>query len=170
VPDVRIYSNALLRVLRDDGAVVYLNGTEIFRSNMPNGAIAASTPANTAVAGSDEDRFFSTNVPVHLLMTGTNTLAVEIHQSEPTSSDLSFDLELVGALDRPLLEIEPKPAQVTVSWPFPSSGYRVELASSLTPLPWTPISASVTLTNGRKTLTIPSTGASRFFRLALPEP
>ena len=42
VPDKSIYSGLNLSLLRDDGAVVYLNGTEIWRNNMPTGAV--STP------------------------------------------------------------------------------------------------------------------------------
>src|SRR4030095_5323755 len=33
------FTNLILSLLRDDGAVVYLNGTEVFRSNLPNGPI-----------------------------------------------------------------------------------------------------------------------------------
>ncbi|MBM3846711.1 MAG: hypothetical protein FJ405_10575, partial [Verrucomicrobia bacterium] len=86
-------------VLRDDGAVVYLNGREVFRSNMPGGAITATTLASSAVGGGDETTiFYTTNVPVSLLREGSNLLAVEVHQSGGGSSDLSFDLELRGTL------------------------------------------------------------------------
>lgn len=86
-------------VLRDDGAVVYLNGIEIFRSNMPLGAILPSTLASSAVGGGDETSvFYSTNVPVALLREGTNLVAVELHQSSGSSTDISFDLELTGTL------------------------------------------------------------------------
>ena len=39
--------------MRDDGAVVYLNGTEVFRSNMPTGTITYTTLASTTVGGTD---------------------------------------------------------------------------------------------------------------------
>ena len=48
-----------LRMLRDDGAVVYLNGSEVFRTNMPTGAISHTTPASAAIAGADESAFVS---------------------------------------------------------------------------------------------------------------
>jgi hypothetical protein len=86
-----------LNVLRDDGAVVYLNGTEVFRSNMPEGAtITSSTWATTAIGGADESTFYPGAVSPTLLLAGPNTLAVEIHQANATSSDISFDLELTG--------------------------------------------------------------------------
>jgi hypothetical protein len=86
-----------LRVLRDDGAVVYLNGTEVFRSNMPSGTIGYATLASTALGGADETTFVQASVNPALLLTGTNVLAVEVHQSGGTSSDLSFDLQLTGS-------------------------------------------------------------------------
>ncbi len=33
-----------LSLLRDDGAIVYLNGTEVYRSNMPAGAVTSDYP------------------------------------------------------------------------------------------------------------------------------
>lgn len=83
-----------LGVLRDDGVVVYLNGTEVYRSNMPGGTITSSTFASTAIGGSDEDTFYQSFVDASLLTTGTNTLAAEIHQAKVSSSDISFDLWL----------------------------------------------------------------------------
>ena len=44
-------------MLRDDGVVVYLNGTEVFRSNLPTGTIAYTTLASTAIGGGDETTF-----------------------------------------------------------------------------------------------------------------
>ena len=35
-----LFSSLTLNIMRDDGAVVYLNGTEVARSNMPIGAIS----------------------------------------------------------------------------------------------------------------------------------
>jgi len=85
-----------IRVMRDDGAVVYLNGTEVWRSNMPSGLIGYRTFALTAVVPPDESTFFERAIPSALLTAGTNVLSVEIHQSDASSSDVSFDLELIG--------------------------------------------------------------------------
>ena len=84
------------RVMRDDGAVVYLNGTEAFRMNMPSGAITATSLAPLAVSGTDEHTYFPNSISPSLLVEGTNILAVEVHQNATSSSDLSFDLELTG--------------------------------------------------------------------------
>ncbi len=86
-----------LRLLRDDGARVFLNGSEVRRDNLPSGAIAAATQALVAIGGADESIFYSSIVDAALLREGSNLLAVELHQSSSTSSDISFDLELIGS-------------------------------------------------------------------------
>ncbi len=96
--DASQYSRLHLRLLRDDGAAVYLNGVEVVRSNMPGGVINYLTRASSGVSGSGESTFSEFPVDAGLLFTGTNVLAVEIHQSAGTSSDISFDLELVGIM------------------------------------------------------------------------
>jgi tartrate-resistant acid phosphatase type 5 len=88
-------SNVRLELLRDDGAVVYLNGTEIFRSNMPNTS-DFSTLALVAIGGSEEQVWHATAVNPSLLSSGTNLIAVEVHQADPASSDISFNLTLTG--------------------------------------------------------------------------
>jgi acid phosphatase type 7 len=90
--------NALtLRLMRDDGAVVYLNGVEVWRTNMPTATVSFSTPASVAIGGADESTFVQTTLSPSLLVNGTNVLAVELHQSGGTSSDISFDLQLIGS-------------------------------------------------------------------------
>ena len=83
-----------IRLLRDDGAIVYLNGVEAIRDNMPQGAVGHETPANDAVGFGQEETYFDWSVPGDLLMNGQNIIAVEIHQVDESSSDISFNLEL----------------------------------------------------------------------------
>lgn len=76
----------------DDGAVFYLNGREIFRLGMPEGAVAYETTANRLVSlASIEGPFL---LPADALVAGDNVLAVEVHQTDPTSSDVVFGLTL----------------------------------------------------------------------------
>ena len=114
------FASLQLRVLRDDGAIVYLNGSEVFRTNMPAGTVGHTTAAATAVAGTAEAAFFSAALSPSLLVVGTNVIAVEVHQSDPGSSDLSFDLELLGSasvgLTRgPYLQLG-TPTSIVVRW------------------------------------------------------
>jgi hypothetical protein len=97
VSDPATATNLIVSVQRDDGVVVYLNGTGIFTNNMP-GNFNYLSNALTVVGGSDETNFYSQAVSSSLLVTGTNVLAAEIHQSGGTSSDIIFDLQLAAAL------------------------------------------------------------------------
>ena len=87
------YTEATLRLLRDDGAVVYLNGVEVARTNMPGGTIGFDTLAANGAAG-DGKPYVPFTLDPSLLVAGNNTLAIEIHQVAATSSDISFDVEL----------------------------------------------------------------------------
>lgn len=83
-------------LMRDDGGIVYINGIEVFRSNMPQGDISWTTYSSAVVGGADESTFYNNNVNPAVLHEGSNLVAVEIHQGNPSSSDLSFDLALAG--------------------------------------------------------------------------
>ncbi|MBN2506243.1 MAG: lamin tail domain-containing protein, partial [Verrucomicrobia bacterium] len=97
VADAASFTNLLLRVLRDDGAIVYLNGTEVFRDNMPAGDITYTNLAVSAVDGDNETvNFHPLAIDPAVLVNGDNVVAVEIHQVSVTSSDISFDLSLTG--------------------------------------------------------------------------
>lgn len=103
-----------LSLLRDDGAVVYLNGTEVFRDNLPTGAVAYRTWALAAIGKDQELLFLGGSMAPALLQEGTNVVAVEIHQVDPTSSDLSFDLELSGLEpSAPVMVLEPEDQAVS---------------------------------------------------------
>ncbi len=84
-------------VKRDDGVVIYVNGTEVYRSNMPTGTIAYTTLASTA-ASDDGNTAQNFTISSAAFISGDNVVAVEMHQNAGTSSDLSFDLQLIGTV------------------------------------------------------------------------
>ncbi len=90
--------NLSLGLLRDDGAVVYLNGQEVVRDNMPTNTIAYQTLASSTVGGAAESTYYPFVLSPSVLVTGTNVMAVEVHQRELNSSDLSFAARLEGFL------------------------------------------------------------------------
>jgi hypothetical protein len=94
VADPSFYKSLVLRLKRDDGAVVYLNGKEVSRVNLAGGTVTSSTTATREVDGLEEKVFFPVAVSPALLVKGRNTIAVEIHQNALDSPDLTFDLEL----------------------------------------------------------------------------
>src|SRR6185503_16347093 len=89
-------SNLHIGVVRDDGAVVYINGFEAFRQNMPATAILFDTLASGSLPNNQENNFFTNTVSSSMLVEGDNVLAVEVHQNALTSSDLSFNLRFAG--------------------------------------------------------------------------
>ena len=82
-----------LNLAVDDGAVVWLNGQELYRHNMPAGSITHTTPASSDVTS----QAFTGNisVPASALVVGNNVLAVEVHQSSG-ANDVLFGLELTA--------------------------------------------------------------------------
>ncbi len=86
------FSSLSLEVLRDDGCVVYLNGQEVVRYNMPASPITYSTWASSA---SEYPWDPPVSIP-NLLVAGKNVIAVEVHQGNSASSDISLDLRLTA--------------------------------------------------------------------------
>lgn len=99
------FQSATLQLRRDDGAVVYLNGREIARSNMAGGGTVTFDTKASRAAGPKEEGFFLEieEVDVSALAPGVNVLAVEVHQSDRRSSDMAFDAELTLHTNHPRL-------------------------------------------------------------------
>lgn len=91
------FSSLILRLVRDDGAVVFINGKRVMSDNMPDGPVTFGTLA--LANGEDENAWHEFRLSPDWLTPGLNILAVEVHQVSLTSSDLSFDLELLGVLE-----------------------------------------------------------------------
>ncbi len=94
VADPAAIAALTLRYVRDDGCIIYLNGVEVVRSNMPAGTVTYTTRATASIGGADESAWLQAPLDPSQLVKGTNVVAVEIHQQTPSSSDISFDLEL----------------------------------------------------------------------------
>ncbi len=93
VPDASLYEEITFSVKRDDGFVIYLNGSEVFRDSMPTGTITYTT---TATQNLEDSYFRNWTRNASTLVNGTNVLAVEIHQYSGNNPDISFDLALTG--------------------------------------------------------------------------
>ena len=86
------FTNFRFKVERDDGYVLYVNGVELSRNNMPAGAINNTTFASATF----NDVITTFTVPNTAFAIGNNVIAVEIHQNTASDNDLSFNLELTG--------------------------------------------------------------------------
>jgi hypothetical protein len=88
-----------------DGAVYYLNGSEVRRVRMPAGAIAYSTAAAATNSPVGHPDVFS--VDGGALQDGDNIMEVETHQAADSSADMVFGLSLLAAVHYPVLVVSP---------------------------------------------------------------
>ena len=77
----------------DDGAVLYLNGSELLRYAMSGGEVHHTSWATKRMA-LDTAEFKVFRVPASLLREGENVVAVSVHQYNIHSEDRYFDLSL----------------------------------------------------------------------------
>lgn len=171
VPWNAVITNLNFRLARVGGAAAWLNGQEMFRTNLPGGPITYTNLALTAMTGYTAHIFYPTNIAVTGLPPGTNLIAAEIHQSSVTNSTLGFDMELIGSgylLPTPALSITPSGGNVQLSWPI-TNGHSFTLYSTTNLAgAWT-MTAATTYTNGGQIVVTqaPDTSA-KFFRLQRP--
>ncbi len=77
-----------LRTFLDDGAVMYLNGVEVLRQNVPSGPVISSTLATTEVGDPAWGPWQT--ISADSLVTGRNVLAVEVHQAAMNDRDMAL--------------------------------------------------------------------------------
>lgn len=94
IADASAYANLILGFLYDDGLALYLNGTAIGRVNMP--PVPLLTYSTFAASNSSDNARVEGYIPSELLKNGTNVIAVEVHQNDATSTDISFDFQMVA--------------------------------------------------------------------------
>lgn len=82
----------VMRHIVDDGAVFHLNGQEFHRFRMRSGNVNSTTRGRTVGNAKYSDMV---TIPAELLKPGKNRISVEVHQSNPTSNDMVFGLEIL---------------------------------------------------------------------------
>lgn len=167
----------VIRHVIDDGAVFYVNETEVGRVGMPAGPVNFSTRASTPVglAACNTSTF---NVPASVLRVGSsNIMAVEVHQEEADlgglGRDAAFDAELAISYQRtpviPALTVTRTRTQsatnAIVTWV--GAGWQLQHATSPTGT-WANITASVIQGTNRYQTPVPAQGPRRFYRLRNP--
>ena len=92
--NVNCIANMTLKLVVDDGALVYLNGSPLQNLNLNFGAayntLAASMTNNL------RDTWQSFSVDPKILAEGTNTIAAEVHLASVTATNMAFDLQLIA--------------------------------------------------------------------------
>jgi hypothetical protein len=168
------FLSATLGVIRDDGAMVFLNGKEVFRSNLPSGSVSYTTLASNTVGSGDESTFFETELAAADFVSGGNVLAVEIHQSAVDSSDVSFNLRLdallapaAGAGGDPALTFTTEAGLLRLAWPAAFTGFGLQMRRGLDPVgEWDPAPFLPTAVGGSNVVHLPLTETALFLRLA----
>ncbi len=119
-------SSLKLNTLIADGAVFYLNGTEVLRVNLPLGTISSDTLAVTNT--SNPTWLGPIMLPNSALRTGTNTLAVAVHSAIGPIADVLFGASLDLTLTNGL---PPTPPRLVLNEiPAPDSDFWVELMNA----------------------------------------
>lgn len=97
-PSLEGYLGLEVYVHVDDGAVVYLNGEELFRAGIAEGDVDYNTKAKFKPK---EETFVIALEDIKGLKEGANLLAAEVHQDGGDSSDLWFEMGLVAVKEIP---------------------------------------------------------------------
>jgi hypothetical protein len=85
-------TQAALRVIHDDGVAVWVNGQQVFAKYVNNGTAHGVYASASSV--DNELSLGTIALSPNPFREGDNVIAVMVKQSGPSSSDLSFDLEL----------------------------------------------------------------------------
>lgn len=163
------FSNYVVDLVRDDGGVVYVNGTEVFRSNMPTGTITASTLATLSVGGFDERAVFGGLIDPSVFVSGTNVLAVEIHQNAiNTGTDMSFDAALFGINGNASLRAFLSGGEIVISYPSWANRFTLESAPAIPTNTWSVVTNAASPLGDQLRVNVPIGSSHRFFRLRSP--
>jgi hypothetical protein len=152
----------------DDGAVFYLNGAVIYGLRMdPSQPISNSTlaPAYPCAGNADcVDEFTVTGDDAAHLVTGDNVLAVEVHNYNAQSPDITFGTAVTVSLpakpdNNPVpLAIAAASNGVTISWT--ATGFTLQQAATVNG-PWQDVPGPVTTSPYQAT----TSGTAQYFRL-----
>jgi len=91
VSDLTMLESLVLELKYDDGVAVYLNGQEVVRDNLASSAGFHDFASSTV---DDEGTFRKYVLDATLLQSGSNVLAIEVHQTSDSSSDVSMNARL----------------------------------------------------------------------------
>jgi hypothetical protein len=151
----------------DDGAVFYLNGTELYRLRMPdvpaviyNATLATAYPC-AGEATCPDSFYLSGPLVTTNLLAGDNVLAVEAHNFNTGSPDVTFGLAAAATAafeSRPQLHLAYSNSAVTLSWD--RGGFVLQQATAPTGS-WTAVPGPVV----SSPFTTNNPGPVRFFRL-----
>lgn len=110
-------TKATMNITVDDGCIIYVNGTEAYRYNMPSGSVSFNTFSSTYAQGNPDNKTISFDAS--LLKKGTNVIAVEVHNNSATSSDIYWDATMSASIGSNSNDIYSEAAEIEL----PTSGF-----------------------------------------------
>jgi Lamin Tail Domain/CotH kinase protein len=146
IPAGQVRDLLTLKVRFDDGCIVWINGQEVYRANVPNGQLAYNAVANQSVATAVWTTVNLIDASTYLLG-GTNVLTIQGVNLSTNSSDFNIDAELstpaVGSNTAPTPgaanvtrratnAIPPQARQVTHTPNQPTAGVPVSITARIT--------------------------------------
>jgi hypothetical protein len=156
----------LFNTYLDDGAVFYLNGTEIYRMYMPD--VPTPIKNNTLATGhspsgdaTDPVAFAISGDLMTNLVSGDNLLAVEVHNYNAQSPDITFGTSLAYTEPyavSPQLSFATAGGVITLSWS--RGGFTLQNADSPAG-PWADVPGPVV----SSPFALEASGPARFYRL-----
>ena len=92
VTDAHRVTNVAIYLKYDDAGIVYINGTQVLITP----GLSSGAAFNALSSSSNENANLTVNLtlPASALVEGTNVVAVEIHQTLQSSSDISMDCKI----------------------------------------------------------------------------
>jgi hypothetical protein len=161
-----LFSNYL-----DDGAVYYLNGTEVYRLRMPalpaqivNATLASGYPCSNSVSYGNAvcpDTFAVSGSLLTNLLAGDNVMAVEVHNYAAASPDITFGLALdyiQPSVISPQLNVNMSNGSLVLTW----TGGGFTLQQSDGPAgPWSDVPGPITTSP----FTTSALASNKFYRL-----
>jgi exopolysaccharide biosynthesis protein len=160
-------------VLLDDGAIFYLNGVEIYRLRMPDSSttvgyttLANAFPCVDSAAplygnAACVDEFQISGDLMNNLKAGDNVLAVEAHNYNPRSPDITFGAALTAAVPiskSTSVQISATQGKINLSWT--GSGFTLQ-QSAIVSGGWEDVPGPITSSPYEANVT----GTAQFFRL-----
>lgn len=96
VSDLADYTQIIGTFGMDDGAILYVNGQEVYRYNMPEGEANDQTLSSATVEEPVTETVDLTQALEGVLHEGVNSFAAEVHQRSDNSSDLYWEMQLIA--------------------------------------------------------------------------
>ncbi len=172
VPANVTFTNLVLRLAQRGGSVVWLNGQELWRTDLPAGPITYTNLATPYSATADSAyQFNSVKVDAAKLLPGTNVIAEELHLLTPSLGSAGFDLELIGIgfPTLPALSMMTVGTNLVFSWSADNGGgFSLYSSTNLASTQWTPVGMAVQTNGGQLVVTQAFNSDVKFFRLQNP--